>query len=336
MILIIYPTPPEITLFTDENGASGELKIKFDGDWEARLSAAIKRLKNVSAVGYFLRYGGPVFKKPVTRVTARDLKSIDACARFLPEQDDLSAKAAGLLLRELKGARHYILSDTAFFLDLPDEVSYYAVPESLSSKGIRRFGGYGLCHEWGYKKACAAEGRLIPKAVSVYLGDHTNLAAIKAGLPAETSVGFTPVEGIISAGGCGDIDPTILFNLKAEGMAYGELKRLLYEESGFSALVAPGTSYLDVISPSGDKAKAFAKELLSYTIEKYIGGFASVLGGIDRLIFLTKDGRESVRFAEAIAARLSFLRPGGKLSASVMTYAKERVMLEKIKEAEKE
>jgi len=300
------------------------------------LSKCIKSLGNISAVGYFLRYGGSAFKKPVTLVTAKDVKLIDACARFLPEHDDITAKSAELLLRECKNARHYVLSDTSFFLDLPDEVSYYAVPEALSSKGIRRFGGYGLCHEWGYLKACEAKGKTISKAVSVFLGNHTNLAAIKDGLPVETSIGFTPVEGVLSSGGCGDIDPTILFNLKAEGMSYSELKRLLFEQSGFSALVAPGTDYLDIISKSAEKAKVFAKDFLSYTIKKYIGGFASILGGIDELIFLTENGKESMKFAKELSSGLDFLRDEGKLKVSVMKYDRERVMIGKVKEAEKE
>ncbi len=336
MIVIICPAHPYINVYTEVDGVISEQKLRFDGNWKARLLECINNFKDIDALGYFLRYGGPVFKDRATLITAKDVKLIDACARFFPEQDELAARSAGYLLKELKEVRHYILSDTAFFRDLPDEVSYYAVPESLSSKGIRRFGGYGLCHEWGYRKACETEGRLIPKAVSVYLGDQTNLAAIKEGTAVETSIGFTPAEGILSSGGCGDIDPTILFSLKAEGMAYGELKRLLYEESGFSALVAPGTGYLDVIDASGDRHAKLAKELLSYTIKKYIGGFASVLGGVDEVIILTADKRCSLKFAEELACGLDFLRTGGKTKVSVMKYERERVMIEAIKEAEKE
>ena len=127
------------------------------------------------------------------------------------------------------------------------------------------------------------------RVLSVYLGNHTNVAAIRDGKPLETSIGFTPVEGIVSSISCGDLDPTIVFQLIYAGMSLSEINRLLTQEAGFSGLVGRQCTFRDIVRRSTEPQVQFALEKLRYDVMRYIGGFIPILGGVEVILFQSED-----------------------------------------------
>jgi acetate kinase len=149
--------------------------------------------------------------------------------------------------------------------------------------------------------------------ISIYLGNNTNITAIKNNRPLDTSIGFTPTEGIMSLGGCGDIDPTIVFNLNSDGLAFNEINELLSHKSGFSAFLGKNASFFDVINNKEKGTTANVKEVFSYSIIKYIGAFIAELGGVDSIVFSSENLWATRSFILEILNKLQFLEVKCKL-----------------------
>jgi acetate kinase len=258
-------------------------------------------------VGYLLRHGGDRIKEPVLRVTPQTLGEVEDAVRFLPEFNDITYKVLDRWTQELPGIPHFLFCDTALFSGLPDVAGTYAVPEELREKGVRRYGSYGLVHRWAWEKARSLFGGNVGKMVSVYLGDHTNVAALRDGKSLDTTIGFTPVEGIPSRTGCGDIDATIVFELLSSGMSFREINELLSRKSGFKALLGRRCSYRDLVSGPATVGNAAARDILIYDVLKCVGAFTAILGGLDTLAFATRHREESMSLIREICGRLDFL-----------------------------
>ena len=188
--------PPYLRWCAFEQGGARAKRCAFGAEWLQTVKTGAGDLGKVKAVGYMLRHGGDRFKQPVLRVTPQTLGEVEDAVRFLPEFNDITCKVLDCWTKELPGIPHFLFCDTAFFAGLPDVAGTYAVPEELRETGVRRYGSYGLVHQWAWAKARSLFGENVGKMVSVYLGDHTNLAALRDGQPLDTTIGFTPVEGI--------------------------------------------------------------------------------------------------------------------------------------------
>jgi Acetate kinase len=267
----------------------------------------VGNLGRVKAVGYLLRHGGDRIKEPVLRVTPQTLDQVEDAIRFLPEFNDITCKVLDRWTKELPDISHFLFCDTAFFSGLPDVAGTYAVPEELREKGVRRYGSYGLVHQWAWDKARSLFGANVGQMVSVYLGDHSNVAALRDGKSLDTTIGFTPVEGIPSRTGCGDIDATIVFELHSSGMSFREINELLSRESGFKALLGRRCSYSDLVSGPATVENTVACDILVYDVVKSIGAFTATLGGLDTLTFVTRHPEESISIIREICGRLDFL-----------------------------
>jgi acetate kinase len=240
----------------------------------------------IEAVGYFLRHSVELFEKQTVLLTGQLFNNLRHNTSFFPEYSDTTFQIIDYWMGKMPKASHVLISDTAFFNKLPSEAGNYAVPYDLSKKGIRRYGSCGLFHSWAVESVWAYTKLPLSKIISVYIGDHTNVAAVKDGLAVETSTGFTPVEGILSSTGCGDIDPTIVFYLQSIGMTFGQITHLLSSQSGFAALMNKQASLADIINGGADAQKAL--DIYLYQVKRYIGSFISVLGSVDAVIFLAE------------------------------------------------
>jgi acetate kinase len=139
----------------------------------------------------------------------------------------------------------------------------------------------------------------------VYLGDHTNLTALRDGLPVETTIGFSPVEGIISASACGDIDPTVIFQMQSTGMSLDQIRSILTSRSGITGLLGRPAGMLDVLTVGQDPRMRLAKAVLQYDVVKAIGAFTAVLGGLDVLVFVTPYARQCMSFVTEVCQGLA-------------------------------
>jgi acetate kinase len=307
MILIFDPDPPAIRWSLLGQGKQIENGLEFDMSNDDRMLSRITQPDAIEAVGYVLYHGGEIVKQEETALTERSLRSLERCIPFFPEYNEMTFKVAQHWMARFPGIPHFLFCDTAFFLDLPLETSTYAVPYALRKKGIRRYGGYGLFHQ----NACERlKGLSLPstqRVLSVYLGNHSNVAAIRDGKPVETSIGFTPVEGIVSSNSCGDLDPTIVFQLLYAGMSLSEINRLLTRESGFAGLVGHPCTFRDIVRPGEEPQAQFAFEKLTYDVKRYIGGFIPILGGLDVIVFQSEDIDMANDLILDLCASLEFL-----------------------------
>jgi acetate kinase len=198
---------------------------------------------------------------------------------------------------------------------LPAEVSSYAVPYQLSDKGIRRTGRFGLFHKWASKQIGPLIKKSSQRIICVHLDERTDVTAVKDGLPVDSSMGFTPTEGILSGTSCGDIDPTIIFYLHSMGMRFEQINQLLSSQSGFTALTGEKTGLFDVISGKRNEKKDFAREIYLYNVVKYIGSFISMLGGLDAIVFFSENLEKFQSIIGDVCKKFEFL--GLKTAASI-------------------
>lgn len=301
----------------------------------AAVEARLGTLGAVGTVGYLLRQGGTTFRQPVTRIEPDTLRALLNTGPSALDGKRVLGQLVERGLAALPRVPHLLFSDTAYFADLPEHVCRYAVPRALGGAELRRHGGFGLCHEWVWEavQSCCAPP---PAAViSVVLGEVPNVAAIRHGRAVDTTMGFTAVEGLTTARSSGELDPTVVFDLLAAGYGFGEVTRMLTEESGLAAWLGRACTLDEVASnPGAEPALTEARDLLGYQIVKAVGAFAAVLGGVDAVAFVTEDLATYQAFIRSLAGRLAFLsvtrtEPVGPPTADVLrlTAAGSRVQV---------
>ena len=304
MILLFRPAPPFIEVCKAENGKFSIGKILLN---QGDLNKIIDDNTQIEGIGYLLRHGGEVFTDTINILGEETLDKVEECIGFSPEYNELTLKATRIFFEKFPAVPQVLFCDTAYFVNLPDEASTYAVPYALRDQGIRRYGAYGLVHEWVWKKVKDISNKSVNKLISVHLGDTPDIAVIKEGKPLETTVGFTYSEGLPSSHGCGDVDPTVVFQLYSKGISFEGIYDLLSNESGFTGLAGKECRYLDVVEEKTASGISRVNKILLYDIIKYIGAFVSLLGGIDALVFVTNHLKQSREFIKEICDNLEFL-----------------------------
>jgi acetate kinase len=315
MRLLIDADPPCARWCAWEGQALRTGRSAFHQGWLRGLSRGLGPRGEVTSVSYRLRHGGDRILVPAQRVTRESVGMLREVRRFEPEHNELTYEVLRELLAALPDVPHFVLCDTAFFLALPEPASAYAVPAELRNRGVRRYGGSGLVHEWVWRGVHERFGSAVSRVVSIMLGDHPNVAALKDGLPVETTMGFTPVEGIPSHTGCGDVDVSVVFELRASGMPLREINEMLSVRSGFRALVGRKCGFRDLVAPGFDAKREWTRRILRYGLVKSVGACAAVLGGVDAVVFAAEDLSGCTGFILEICRDLASLglriRPSG-------------------------
>ena len=251
----------------------------------------------IGAVGHRVVHGGERLIVP-TRIDEKVEHIIGECAVFAPLHNP--ANLAGIrAAREVFGAvPHVAVFDTAFHAQLPPHAYTYAVPHELYlDKGVRRYGFHGPSHQ--FMALSAAEylrtdvSRL--KLITCHLGGGASVAAIDGGISVETSMGMTPLEGLVMGTRSGDLDPAIPLLLARDGMSFDEIERLLNRGSGLAGLSGRGADFRDIqgAADGGDPRARLAINVFVHRIRKYIGAYAAVLGGADAIVFTGGIGENS-------------------------------------------
>ncbi len=305
--MLLEPAPPYLRCCVFQNGAASVHTVKLQGDWAKTIGRHLGPDADLEAIGYVLHNGGSRIRGAVSLLSCRSLRTIRQCVQLLPEYNSMTLDLAEYWMSQRREARHLLLCDTAFFTQLSPVVRNYAIPYELTRKGLGRHCAFGLCHEWVWKQTRAQSSKATKNVISIFLGNHTSLAAIHNGIPKETTSGLAAVEGILSSSGCGDIDPTVIFLLKAAGFSYSAINRIVCNESGFAALAGRPCTLSDIVSGPSTPELATANRLLRYQIIKQIGAMISVLGGVDTLAFATERPHDTVAFILGICEALAFL-----------------------------
>ncbi len=262
-----------------------------------------KLLPSVSLVGHRLVHGGRLFTKPVglNKQSIQKLSRLNSLAPLHNPVELATARAAHKLLPRAKQMATF---DTAWFADLPEERTIYALPSAWRKKfNFKKYGFHGLSHSYVTKEASRILGRDVKKInlITCHLGSGSSITAVKAGKPMDTSMGFTPLEGLIMCNRAGDIDPgLIIYLLRQPGINLEKLDKALNHESGLKAL-AGVADMREVLVRAGYKVPGFklkrkvsnlernqarlALQVYLYRLQKYIGAYQAVLGRVDAIVF---------------------------------------------------
>ena len=276
----------------------------------AEVRARFSGKDEIGAIVHRLVHGGERFVSP-TRLNEDTLRELDAVSELAPLHNIPALAAARVAIRERPDVPHIAVFDTAFHATLPTRARRYALPSEVTDRfGIRRFGFHGTSHAH-VASATAAYLRTEPqrlRIVSCHLGNGASVTAIEYGRSVETSMGMTPLEGLVMGTRAGDLDPGVILQLMREGMNVDELDRLLNKRSGLAGLT--GTNDMREIeqrAAQGDEACRLAITLYAHRVRKYIGAYAAVMGGVDAIAFTGGIGENSALIRHRCTQRLEFL-----------------------------
>jgi len=270
----------------------------------------IKSFKEISTVGHRVVHGGEKYIKP-TIINSKVIKELTALAELAP----LHAKAnlSGILAIQkiLPKTKQTAVFDTAFYSDMPDHAKLYALPSIYFEKhGIRRYGFHGINHQHVVSEALKILKNKKAKIVSCHLGNGSSITASVGGKAIDTSMGFTPLEGLPMGTRSGSIDPSIIFYLKDKlKMDLKKIEHLLNFESGLKGLSGISSDMRDIYGAAqkGNPKAKLTIEILSYDIAKYIGAYAAALNGLDAIVFTGGLGEKASYVREKALARLTHL-----------------------------
>jgi len=243
---------------------------------------------SVTTVGHRVVHGGPEFSDPVL-VDDAVLARIEAMGRYAPLHNPPAAAGIRAAREEFPGVPQVAVFDTAFFSSLPAFAATYAIDASVAKEhGIKRYGAHGTSHRYVSGAAAAFSGRELDglRQITLHLGNGASAAAISGGRPVDTSMGLTPLEGLVMGTRAGDLDPGVLLHLLRTGLSVDELDDLLEHRSGLQGL-AGRHDFRDLRTAiaAGDEQARLAIDVYCHRLRKYVGGYLAALGGADQIVF---------------------------------------------------
>ncbi|MCP3995750.1 MAG: acetate kinase [Actinomycetia bacterium] len=283
----------------------------------------------ITVVGHRVVHGGEKMKAAV--LIDEEVKStIRACFDLAPLHNPANLKGIEASEERFPRALQVAVFDTAFHSTLPDNAYLYALPHELyETDKIRRYGFHGTSHCYVSRRAAETLGRPLRdlKIVTCHLGNGCSITAVDGGRSVDTTMGFTPLEGLPMGTRCGDIDPAILLYLmRQRDLSVDQLETLLNQESGFLGLGGIGTSDMRDIEAAmleGDPGARRVIDVFAYRIKKFIGAYAFAMGGLDSVVFTAGIGENSPLIRERVCAGLEDYgivvdedrnhRPGGSI-----------------------
>jgi len=306
--------------FVKITAKSGERKVVFSAvvDHKDALAKVFAELAkdgimpaDVTAFGHRVVHGGEEFVKP-TVVTADVLKRLRAYNKLAPLHNPPNLAGIDSCMALAPHAKNVAVFDTAFYRTIPDYAFMYSLPWELYEKNrIRKYGFHGISHEYVTKQAALMLKKPYSKLklVSCHLGSGASVTAVKNGKAFDTSMGFTPLEGLTMSTRCGDIDPAIpLYMIRELGMTADQVDDLMNKQSGLlgisgykdlrdvsvaAGFKVPGYKLATPASAETKKRSRLAIDMFCYDVARYIGQYASVMGGCDAVLFTAGVGERS-------------------------------------------
>jgi len=252
----------------------------------------------IDAVGHRVAHGGEKFTSSAL-VTEEVKNSIRDCIELAPLHNPHNLRGIEACEQLLPGVPQVAVFDTAFHHTMPPHAYIYAVPYILYRRyGVRRYGFHGTSH--GYVAARAAEkmGRRLEdiNVITCHLGNGSSMAAIRKGESVDTSMGFTPLEGLVMGTRCGDLDPAlVLFVMGKESLTVPEATAMLNKHSGLAGIsgISSDMREIEDEAAAGQERAVLALDIFTYRIRKYIGAYAAAMGGVDAIVFTGGIGSNS-------------------------------------------
>lgn len=271
----------------------------------------IGNLKEIEGVGHRVVHGGEKFSHSV--VIDEDVyRAIRDCCEIAPLHNPPNLLGIDACAKLLPGVPQVAVFDTAFHQTMPPKAYAYGIPYRMYLKyGIRRYGFHGTSHKYVAHEAARLLGRPIGdlKIITCHLGNGCSVAAVDRGRSVDTSMGFTPLEGLVMGTRCGDIDPYIpLYIMEREGMDIERMRTFLNKQSGLLGICSK-RSMKDILEDAagGSEPSILAIEVFSYRVAKYIGAYAMAMNGVDAIVFTAGIGERSALIRKKILAYATHL-----------------------------
>lgn len=251
---------------------------------------AIKDLSEISAIGHRIVNGGPKFSKPVL-ITEEVMKDYRGAIEYAPLHNPAHIQGIEACTKIMPNIPQALIFDTSFHSTIPEKAALYAIPYKYYEEyGIKRYGAHGTSHKYITKEAAKVLGKKPEEIniISCHLGNGASIAAVKNGKCVDTSMGLTPLEGLIMGTRSGDLDPAVLgFIMKKENLSIDEMTNLLNKKSGLLAISGKTGDIRDLkeLEKQGDNRASLALDMFAYRVKKYIGSYMAVLGHVDAIIF---------------------------------------------------
>ena len=288
-------------------GVQWIFEVLTQGDY-----AVLKNLEELDAVGHRMVHGGEKFNKSV-RLTPEVMEAFAACNDLAPLHNPANIKGVNAVTALLPNIPQVGVFDTAFHQSMPDYAYMYALPYNLYKEyGVRRYGFHGTSHRYVSQRVCEflgvkPEGK---KIITCHIGNGASIAAVKDGKCVDTSMGLTPLEGLIMGTRSGDIDAgAVTFLMDKLNLDTKGISNLLNKQSGLAGVSEGSSDFRDIlagIANGNDKAR-LAKEMYTYRIKKYIGQYAAAMGGVDIILFTGGAGENQWEVREGATQGLEFM-----------------------------
>lgn len=275
-------------------------------------AAVIKSMDEISAVGHRIVQGAEVFDRPCL-VTPEIIDQIDELRELAPVHNHAHALALRACSAVIPGTTpQVVVFDTAFHQTMPPKAYMFGLPyEDYETYHVRKYGFHGTSHRFVSAALAEAMGKDIKdlKIVSCHLGNGSSITAVDGGKCVDTSMGFTPLDGLLMGTRCGAVDPSaVTYVADKHGFTPDEMSQYMNKKSGFLGVsgVSSDNRDLTAAAAEGNARAKLAGEMLAYEIQKYIGSYAAAMNGLDAVLFTGGIGENSWEVREAVCKNMSF------------------------------
>ena len=275
-------------------------------------TGAIKSLKEVDAIGHRVVHGGEKFASSAV-ITDEMIKAVEECNDLAPLHNPANLIGIRVCAELMPGVPQVGVFDTAFHQTMPAKAYLYGLPLDFYKKyKVRRYGFHGTSHSFVSKRAAEVAGKPYEdlKIIVCHLGNGASLSAVKNGKSVDTSMGLTPLEGLIMGTRSGDIDPAIMeFIAKKENLDIAGVMNVLNKKSGVQGISGLSSDFRDLEEgmEAGNERAAAAIEVFSYRVAKYIGSYVAAMNGVDVICFTAGIGENAPLVRSLVCEHLGFL-----------------------------
>ncbi len=292
---------------THTEGIKGVLDLLVDAE-----HGVLKSLSDIEAVGHRVAHGGEYFNSSKL-IDASVIEGIEKCCELAPLHNPANLLGIKAVETLMPNVPQVAVFDTSFHQTMPDYSYMYAIPYEYYDKyKIRRYGFHGTSHKFVAQKGAELAGLDFnnSKIITCHLGNGGSITAIKNGQSVDTSMGFTPVEGVVMGTRCGSVDAGVVTYIQdKENLDFKGVNAVLNKKSGFLGVSGVSSDARDIegAAAEGNKRAALAMEMFKYSVLKYIGSYAAVMNGVDLIVFTGGIGENDPSVRQYIGERISYL-----------------------------
>ena len=272
----------------------------------------IGSMDEIDAVGHRVVHGAEKFADSVL-ITPAVMEALEECAKIAPLHNPPNIQGIEACQKIMPNVPQVGVFDTAFHQTMPPEAFLYGLPyEAYTDLGVRRYGFHGTSHKYVAQRVAELMGKHMSdlRIVSCHLGNGSSVTAIKGGRSIDTSMGFTPLSGLIMGTRCGDIDPAIVpYLMEKWDMTYHEIDAIMNKKSGVFGISGVSNDFrvIEEAAEEGNKRAQLALDMFHYKVRATIGAYVAVMGGVDAIVFTAGIGENGIGNRDAICNGLEYL-----------------------------